>query len=330
MCTAINSIGNYHLFGRTLDLECSYGEKLTVLPRNSRLDFLHGRPFISHLSVIGISHIGAGAALYYDAINEAGLAMAALNFPNDAVYSNDIRHNKDNVASFELISWVLCQCESVEDAEKLLKKINITAERFSEELPATPLHWIVADKKRAITVEQTREGLKIYSNPWGIMTNSPAFSYHITRIADFLGVDSKTPENNLCPDKKIEIYSRGLGAYGLPGDFSSASRFIRGVFLNGHTDHSDSEIGEVGRFFHIMSNLSVPCGSVKASDGRSVMTVYTSCACSNSMTYYFSTYGCRRIKAVAMKDFDLDGDRIESLDIFGEEDVLWIGTKGRK
>lgn len=330
MCTAINSTGNYHLFGRTLDLEYSYGEKLTVLPRNFRLDFSHGRPFISHLSMIGIAHISAGVALYYDAINEAGVAMAALNFPNDAVYSDDVKAERDNVASFELITWVLCQCESVDAAEKLLSGVNIVADKFSNDLPSTPLHWIVADKQRAITVEQTRYGLKIYDNPWGIITNSPDFPYHTTRLADFLSLDSNVPKNTLSPQKEIPLYSRGLGASGLPGDFSSASRFIRAVFLDSHTEHGESEIAEVGRFFHIMSNLSVPCGSVKTSEGQSVMTVYTSCACSNTMSYYFTTYGCRRIKAAALDDFELDGDRIIALDIFGKEDVLWITRKGRK
>ena len=307
MCTAINSVGDYHLFGRTLDLECSYDERVVAAPRNFRIDFLHQKSFVSHLAMIGIACVIEGVPLYYDAMNEAGLCMAALNFPDKAVYCTEIKEDMNNLASFELIPWILCQCESVNAARELLSKTNVTDESFSQEMPATKLHWIVADRSGAITVESTKAGLVIYENSFGVLTNSPEFSYHTTYITDFLGVDSAYPKNLLCPRKNIEIYSRGLGAKGLPGDFSSASRFVRAVFLNEHTDHSDNEVGEVNRIFHIMSNLSVPCGSVKTSDGTSVMTVYTSCACSNSMTYYFTTYDDSRIRDLSLNDIDMDG-----------------------
>lgn len=310
MCTAINSIGVCHLFGRTLDLECSYGENVVVAPRNFRLNFLHQRSFVSHFSMIGTAYVSERAPLYYDAMNEAGLCMAALNFPNNAAYSQEKKEDMNNVASFELIPWILCQCESIYEARELLMKTNVTGEDFSRELTATPLHWIVADRSGAITVESTRTGLVIYENGFGVLTNSPEFSYHTTYIADYLGVDSAYPKNLLCPRENIDIYSRGLGAKGLPGDFSSASRFVRAVFLNGHADHGDNEREEVNRFFHIMDNLSVPLGSVKTSEGESVMTVYTSCACSDSMTYYFNTYGDRRIRAFSLNDMDIDGGEL--------------------
>ena len=321
MCTAINIFGERHLFGRTLDLECSYGERVVVTPRNFRIDILYGRSFISHLALVGTACVRDGFPLYYDAMNEAGLCVAALNFPKSAVYSAAPREGQSNIASFEFIPWVLCQCESVGEAEELLWKTRVTEDGFSRDMPPSPLHWIVADRHRAITVEPLEDGLKIHENTLGVLTNEPPFLYHLTHLADFVHLSADYPQNRLCKED-IDIYSRGLGAVGLPGDFSSASRFVRAVFLKEHTDRAQNEAEEISRFFHITDGLSVPRGSVKTDNGESVLTVYTSCACSGSLTYYFTTYGCRRIRAIDMRCAKLDGGELVLFDMDCEEDIL--------
>ena len=71
--------------------------------------------------------------LYYDAINEYGLGMAGLNFPNNAHYF-PLKENLDNVGPFEFIPWVLTQCKNIADVKKLLETINI-ANIFLTEYP---------------------------------------------------------------------------------------------------------------------------------------------------------------------------------------------------
>lgn len=323
MCTAISDNGYCHLFGRTLDIECSYGEVAVVTPRNFRFDFLHERSVRTHPAITGIACIRHNVPLYYDAINEAGLAVAGLNFPGNAVYHAP-KAAMHNVASFELIPWILCQCDTLTAAIELLQSTNITSDCFSAEMPVTPLHWIVADKTGAVTVESVSGGLKIYENPFGVLTNNPPFPYHQISISNFMHLDSCPAKNNLCPSLDLAPYSRGMGAMGMPGDHSSPSRFVRAVFAKNHTAPASTEQDAVSRFFHMMDTVSVPCGCVKTGENKSVLTVYTSCASTGTFTYYFATYHNRRTRAVCVQDQRLDTRELLSFSMHDSEDTLYL------
>ena len=306
MCTAIFDDG---LFGRTLDLECSYGENVVITPRGYKFKYLYEKDNGEN-SIIGVAHIENGVPLYYDGMNEMGLCMAGLNFPKYAIYQ-PYRNTKINIASFELIPYILKGCDTVSDAISVLKEINITNDCFSPTLSATPLHWMIVDKNSAIVVESGANGLKIHKNSFGVMTNSPDFDYHRVNLANYMGISGETPENKICKSE-LEIYSRGLGGFGLPGDFSSASRFIRGVFLKNHTVKENDKIG---RFFHIMDGVSVPKGCIITDTSEAVYTVYTSCMNTKECSYYYTTYEDRTIKKIDLFDYDLDNVDISSIKI---------------
>lgn len=304
MCTAIFDDG---LFGRTLDLECSYGENVVITPRGYRFNYLYEKD-TGENSIIGVAHIENGMPLYYDGMNEMGLCMAGLNFPKYAVYL-PYCEGKINIASFELIPYILKSCDTVSDAISVLKNINITKDCFSPTLLASPLHWMIADKSSAIVVESGVNGVKIHKNPYGVMTNSPDFNYHKANLCNYMGISGETPENRIC-NVDLEIYSRGLGGFGLPGDFSSASRFIRGVFLKNHTVKENDSIG---RFFHIMDNVSVPKGCIMTDTSKAVYTIYTSCMDMKNCEYNFVTYENRFIRKVVLYDYELDSNNLIEL-----------------
>lgn len=298
MCTAIFDNG---LFGRTLDLECSYLENIVITPRMYEFNYLYERDKRDN-AIIGVAHIENDVPLYYDAMNENGLCMAGLNFPKYAVYQPHIE-KKINLASFELIPYILRNCDNTEEAIQLLKNINITSDSFSPELMTTPLHWMLADKNGAFVVEATENLLKIYKNDFGVMTNSPDFSYHKINASNYMMLNSKAPSNTLCPNINLECYSRGLGALGLPGDFSSASRFIKAIYVKSHTCMDENKIG---RYFHIMDSVSVPKGCIITDTGEAVYTVYVSCMDMSRCDYYYTTYKNREIKNVGLFNYDLD------------------------
>lgn len=306
MCTAIND-GN--LFGRTLDIDQTYGEKVAIIPRNYKLDFLYEGTSTARFAIIGIAHVAEGVPLYYDAMNEAGLAVAGLKFPKNAVYHNH-DGSKHNVASFELIPWLLGSCETVAKAKEKLCQSNITNDNFRESLPSTPLHWIVADRNSAITLESTAEGIKIYDNPFGVLTNNPPFPFHVSNLAQYMHLDSHYPRNTLCPDVTLDKFGGGLGAVGLPGDFSPASRFVRAVFLKNHTTHETDDEGEINRFFHILNGVSVPKGCEKTEDGKDVFTAYTCCADRKNLTYHFKTYDKPHLRNAYLTSQRIGSDKI--------------------
>ena len=307
MCTAVTYKTKDHYFGRNLDLEGSFGETVTVTPRNFPFDFRKMGKMERHFAMIGMAHISEGYPLYYDATNEKGLSMAGLNFPGNAEYKPYCTL-KDNVAPFELIPWVLCQCATVSEAEKLLKRINLLEESFSDRLPLSPLHWIISDQERSITLEPLKSGIRIYDNPVGVLTNNPTFDYHMFNLSNFMTLSKCEPKNAW--NIPLENYSRGMGAMGLPGDFSSMSRFVKAAFVKLNSVSGETEKECVSQFFHILRSVEMPRGSVQLGEGVYEITVYSSCCNTSRGIYYYTTYENSAICAVDMHREDLDGSTL--------------------
>ena len=297
MCTAVSYQGKHsHYFGRNLDLEYTFREQVTVTPRNYPFRLRSGYVLEHHYAMIGMATIAQDYPLYYEATNERGLSIAGLNFPNHAAYLPK-SSGKDNVAPYELIPWILGQCATVSEAQQLLGKIQIWNLPFSREFSLTPLHWIIADAEKSIVAEPMADGLRIYENPLGILTNSPPFTFHLDRLSEFMNLSPKQPvDRSWCCQCKP--YSNGLGATGLPGDYSSSSRFIRAAFVK---EHSVTDGNDISQFFHILSSVAMPRGSVKVAQENEI-TQYTSCCDTQNGIYYYRTYGNSRITGIQLKN----------------------------
>ena len=137
MCTALTYQTKDFYFGRNFDLEFSYKETVTIMPRNFLLPFRETGDLPNHYAMIGMAYVVENYPLYYDAVNEKGLGMAGLNFPGNAVYKPR-EEGRDNIAPFEFIPWVLGQCATLAEVRKLLEKINLADICFSRELPCPP------------------------------------------------------------------------------------------------------------------------------------------------------------------------------------------------
>lgn len=199
MCTAATYKTKDFYFGRTLDYEFSYGDEITVTPRNYPFEFRYMGRKDNHYAMIGMAHVAGGYPLYYDAINEKGLGMAGLNFVGNAVYQEaDESGERDNVAQYEFIPWILGSCASVGEARVALDRMNLTGTPFSEQLPTAQLHWIIADRNGAITVECMADGLHVYENPgWG-SHEQPAISSADVPAQSVYGAVTKAAGEHVC------------------------------------------------------------------------------------------------------------------------------------
>ncbi len=309
MCTAVTYKTKDFYFGRTLDYDFSYQEQVTVMPRNFPMNFRHFGCLERHYAIIGMACVAEGYPLYYDAVNEKGLCMAGLNFVGNAVYGKPVQ-DKDNVAQFELIPWVLAQCESVKEARVLLDHLHVTDTPFSDQLPAAQLHWILADREEAVTIESVKEGLKIYDNPVGVLTNNPTFDRQLFRLNDYMHLSPKDPENTFSKQLDLRPYSRGMGALGLPGDLSSPSRFVRAVFTRMNSRSGESEEESVSQFFHNLGAVSQQRGCSEVGEGNYEITIYTSCCNADKGIYYYTTYQNHQITGVDLHREDLEGARL--------------------
>ena len=309
MCTAATYRTKDHYFGRTLDYEVSYGEEVVVTPRNFPFHFRHMGGLSSHYAIIGMATVAGEYPLYYDATNEKGLSMAGLNFPGNADYK-PLAEGKDNVATFELIPWLLGQCATVEEAKAYLARMNLANTPFGPQFPVSPLHWIIADRDCAITVESVREGIRIYDHPVGILTNNPPFDYQMTNLTNYMSLSTEPPENHFSDQLDLTPYSRGMGMLGMPGDLSSASRFVRVAFTKLHSVSGTSESESISQFFHILGSVAQQRGCVHMGEGKYEITIYTSCCNTDRGIYYYTTYENSQITGVDLHRENLDGQQL--------------------
>ncbi|MDO4458979.1 MAG: choloylglycine hydrolase [Clostridia bacterium] len=323
MCTAATYKSKDFYFGRTLDYEFSYGDEVVVIPRNYQFDFLEMGEMNNHYAIIGMACVMENTPLFYDAVNEKGLGMAGLNFVGNACYFPH-KEGKENIAQYELITWILSQCENVEQAKKLISRMNILDTPFREGLPVAKLHWIIADKDSCITVESMADGLKVYDNPVGVLTNNPPFPMQMQNLANYRHLTPNPVESTFAEGLDLPQYSRGMGAIGLPGDLSSASRFVRVAFVKMNSFSAESESESVSQFFHILNSVDQQRGCCHLGEGKYEITIYTSCCNAGKGIYYYTTYDNHQICAVDMHRENLDGTDFVRYPIIKEENIRMI------
>ncbi|MDA9461963.1 Choloylglycine hydrolase [Enterococcus mundtii 3F] len=323
MCTSITYTTNDHYFGRNLDLEVSYNEQVTITPRNYPFVYRKVPKQESHYAIIGMAAVVDNYPLYYDATNEKGLSMAGLNFPGNAHFFDE-DPEKTNITPFEFIPWILSQCKNVEEARTLLADINLVNINFSEELPLSPLHWILADQETSIVIESVAEGLKIYDNPIGVLTNNPTFDYQLFNLNNYRSVSPTTLKNHFSDELDLSVYSRGMGGLGLPGDLSSASRFVKVAFTKLNSVKAMTEQESVSQFFHILKSVEQQKGLCDVGNGKFEYTIYSSCCNVDKGIYYYTTYTNSQINAVDMTKEDLDSTELLTYPLIEEEQIHYV------
>ena len=317
MCTAMTFNADSFYFGRTLDYDFPFDNEIVLIPRNHSLEFTNSLSVKSHSAIIGNGIIKDGFPLLFEGANESGLCIAALNFSGNALY-NKFQETKENIASFEFITYILSTCISVSGVHTKLLNANITDSAFGGELPASPLHFLIADKKDCITVESTKEGLKIYENPVGVLTNDPTFNMQLFSLNNYTFLSVYNSQNKVFGGFEAKSYSRGMGALGLPGDYSSNSRFIRTAFIKNHLSIKEDNVGQ---FFHALDSVSIPSGVVITENGKEQETQYACCIDASRLIYYYVTKENRRICAVNLQNENLDGEDIITYPLIKTQEI---------
>lgn len=306
MCTSIIFSPKDHYFGRNLDLEISFGQSVVITPRNYVFKFRKMPAQKQHYSMIGIAITPEDYPLYFDAANEKGLGMAGLNYAGNADYKQ-VEPDKNNLASFELIPWILGQCATIDEAKKLMTKLNIVDINFSEKMKASPLHWLLADKSgKSVVIESDSDGLHIYDDPVGVLTNNPTFPKQSFNLNNYSALSPKMPANNFSSKIKFNGYSRGLGSRNLPGGMDSSSRFIRAVFNKFNAPTSNSEEENVNNYFHILHAVEQQKGLDQVGLDSFEYTIYSDGVNLEKGLFYYTTYNNRQITKVDLNKVDLD------------------------
>lgn len=324
MCSAITFNNKDFYFGRNLDYDVSFDEKVVITPRNYRFEFRHMGGIMHHYAMIGVACVKNDYPLYYDAANEKGLCMAGLNYVGNTVYCTlydksicdygfgNVKNSGsvDYIASFEFIPWILSRCVSVREARVLIERMCIVDTKFDNDVPNAYLHWIIADKDEAIVVECEKDGIHIYDNNVGVLTNNPSFKEQMFNLNNYMMLSAKAPMNNFSKEIDFEIYSRGMGAIGLPGDVSSQSRFVRATFNKMNMKVGKTDKSHVSDFFHLLDSVKQIRGCNEIEEGKYEITIYSSCCNASKGIYYYKTYDSLEVKSVDMNSVNLDTEKL--------------------
>jgi choloylglycine hydrolase len=318
MCTSIIFSPKDHYFGRNLDLDITFGQQVVITPRNYPFMFRKMPSIDHHYAIIGIALDNNNYPLYFDAANEMGLGMAGLNYPGNATYYKE-KEGKDNIASFEFIPWLLGQAASIKEAKKILSTINITDINFSEKMIASPLHWLIADKTgKSIVVETDKDGMHIYDNPIGCLTNNPQFPKQLFNLNNYADVSAATPKNNFSSQIELSDYSRGLGSRNLPGGMDSESRFVRATFNKFNAPISDNEVENVDTYFHILHSVEQQKDLDQTAPDTFEYTIYSDGTNLDKGIFYYTTYTDKQIKVVDMHKENLDANDLIVFDMINK------------
>lgn len=309
MCTSIALTTKDTYTGRNLDLEYAFGEKVVITPRQFPLQF-HKMPALeTHQSIIGMASVAEGYPLYAEGVNESGVYMAGLNFPGNAHYPPEGGAG-EALAPYELIPWLLGTCKTAAEAAEQMRRIPLLGVPFRPDMPLAPLHWHIADRRGAFVAEPMEDGVKVYPDPVGVLTNNPPFPFHQANLCQYQGLSPRPAENRMAPGLSLPPFGQGMGAVGLPGDFSPASRYVKAAFLKLNSPDPGSEEERVVQFFHLLEGVAMVRGSVVTPEGREDITTYSCCISADAGVYYYKTYGNSRITAVRLAGAGLDGDAL--------------------
>ena len=321
MCTALSmkiKDGNY-LFGRNMDLEYNFNQSVHLVPRKfSYKNVVTNETENTKYAIVGMATTIDNHPMFADAMNEKGLACAGLNFPEYAYYEEEPVEGKTNLAPHDIILWTLGNFETVKEAKKAFENVEIVGKTINEQTQLATLHWMISDNNGdSIVIEKTKEGLKVYDNNLSVLTNSPTFEWHSTNVRQYIRCTAKYPNNATWDKDELTPLSRGYGGWGLPGDFSTSSRFVRIAFLRAMVNEVESGIKGVRDFFH----MAVPNYAVLTEEDIYDITQYASCMCLDSGVYYYNTYNNTRINIVDMNKENLDGSEIKTFTYLDEMDV---------
>ncbi|MBK0084417.1 choloylglycine hydrolase family protein [Lactococcus sp. S64] len=314
MCTSLtyNSQDGGHFLARTMDFAINFEASPIFIPRHYHFDLEFDKNgYETKYSFIGASRFVENY-IFSDGFNEQGFSIAVLYFNPKAKYAETTEESKINFEASELVAWALGNACSVDDFAKKIPSMNVVNSKNKFLKINVPLHWIISDKTgKTAVLEITSTGYHLYDNEVGVMTNSPDFNWHLDNLAHY---------NHLQPtESKAKTYGKyvskldgpGFGMVGLPGDFTSASRFIRTTFIKSYMEPAVNITDGIRNISYILNSVNIPKGIKINSDGLSDYTQYTAIMDLTNNKYYFKTYD-----SLSFKEFTLSKELLEQAEVY--------------
>lgn len=338
-CTGImlKTIDNSIVHGRTLEFAVPLDTSIAVIPRGYRFigqtPMGAGMQYTSKYAALGM--IAFKDPNILDGINEKGLAVGVFYFPGFAEYTPVSANNKQIALSpADFPNWILTQFASIPELRKAIEnnQVVVTPTLIPGWGPQVqPFHYVAYDKSgMSIAIEPVNGKLVVHDNPFGVMTNSPTFDWHMTNFRNYI-----TLSPNNIPELKVagQVFTQlgqGNGMFGLPGDYTPPSRFIRAAMFSTNSAPSKTVEDGIKQVFHILNNFDIPLGVARETTSDVVQSDYTMLTAARdpqNLIYYYKSYDDQTIRMVQLNKFDLNARAIKLYNAKSKQTFVNISDK---
>ncbi|GLK83293.1 linear amide C-N hydrolase [Ancylobacter defluvii] len=303
-----------YVYGRTMEFGFELASDMMVIPRQFALAGTGpgGKPGIEWTAKYAAVGLNAfGLPVLTDGMNEKGLAGGILYFPDYAGYADPAKADpKTAMAPWDFLTWALTNFATVAEVKAAISGISIVDVAQPQMGITPPFHYTLHDETGAsLVIEPVGGVLKVYDNPFGVMTNAPEFSWHLTNLKNYVKISPVNAPDITVNGQAISSFGQGSGLLGIPGDPTPPSRLIRalGYAMSAEKKPSGEESVRVAE--HILNNFDIPVGFIKPEAGNTADMEYTqwsSVADLKNRRYYVKTYDDQVLRGVDLMSFDLD------------------------
>ena len=325
------------IFARTLEFGMDLKSNILIVPRGK--EFVGTAPgdkaglrWKTKYGIVGTNAFDLPVIV--DGLNEKGLQVGLFYFPGFAKYQEVKAEDVGKaLAPWELGVFLLSTCSNVKEAVAAAKSVRVGGVVQKDMGFVPPAHVIVNDAAgNSMVLEYIDGELKVHANPFGVMSNSPTFDWHMTNLSNYVTITDNNIEKIDLAGKVIKGLGQGSGMLGLPGDFTPPSRFVRAVAFSKTALPVEKAKDGVLQAFHILNQFDIPKGAARGSEhGKEVSdyTLWTSAADLKNLRYYFRTFDNSRIRMVDLKAVDLDAKELKTILMKGEEQIEDVSGKAR-
>lgn len=294
-----------------------------VVPRYQELQSftpsgLDGMKFTTRYGFIGMSV--EQKEFMVEGVNEKGLSAGLFYFPNYGKYPPyDSSRKESSLADFQLVSYILGECGTVNEVKERLQNIRVT----NIDPRSSTVHWRFTEPSgRQVVLEIVDEVMHFYDNPLGVLTNSPGLEWHWTNLNNYINLQPGTPPEHDYGPLQMKSFGHGAGLLGLPGDFTPPSRFVRAAFFQLTAPQQPSAQDSIFQAFHILNNFDIPTGTAqpwgKASADVPSATQFTVATDTRNRLIYYRTMYNGNIRCIDLKTVDFEKVRYHSMPLDNE------------
>ncbi|QGY40410.1 linear amide C-N hydrolase [Pseudodesulfovibrio cashew] len=271
-------------------------------------------------------------------MNEAGLAGGMFFHKGFAEYAKyDAGKAAVSMAPSALLTYILSNFATVDEVKQGLSAIRVVPVVDPALGIPFPLHAMITDPAgNAIVIEFKGGKAIVFDNPVGVITNNPTFDWQLTNLRNYGNLSNTPFADTKWGDYEITPLAGGSGMLGLPGDFTSPSRFVRAAAFVQTARKTTGGEDTVQEAFRILDSFDLSATQSEGSAGATgpsllAGTQYTVLNDTKNKIIYYHTMFNRRVRMVDLTKIDFKMGKALSmpLDQVRKQDVDEVTGKLR-